>query len=163
MAEVAAEEKLDLARCSVRAIIVAGEPGGNIPETRAKIEAAWGARVFDHSGMTEIGAASFECAQRPGGLHVIEDEFVAEVIDPATLAPVPDGPDGAEGELVLTNLGRWGSPLVRYRTGDRVRLRRGARCDCGRWYAWLEAVSSAGSMTCSSSAATTCSRRPSRR
>jgi phenylacetate-CoA ligase len=103
---------------------------------RARIEAAWGARVFDHTGMTEIGALSFECSESRGtGVHVIESEFIAEAIDPKTLKSVAEGD---AGELVLTNLGRWGSPLIRYRTGDHVRLTRGRRCVCGRWFARLE-------------------------
>jgi len=134
MAEVAAKEGIDLPRSPVRALIVAGEPGGNIPPTRARIEQAWGARLYDHHGMTETGAVSFECTEMPGGLHVIESEFIAEVIDPEALQPLPEG---RAGELVLTNLGRWGSPLIRYRTGDQVRLS-GGRCACGRWYARLE-------------------------
>ncbi len=85
--------------------------------------------------MTEIGAMSFECTSRPGeGVHVIESEFIAEVIDPESGQPVKDA---ASGELVLTNLGRLGSPLIRYRTGDQVQLTRG-RCDCGRSFARLE-------------------------
>ena len=134
MAEVAGQEGIELASSKVRAIIVAGEPGGSIPQTRRAIETAWGARVFDHTGMTEIGPMSFECEPVPGGVHVIESEYIAEVIDPKTLAPVPEG---QLGELVLTNLGRWGSPLLRYRTGDQVRLTRG-RCKCGRCFARLE-------------------------
>ena len=134
MAEVAAAEGLDLARSPVRALIVAGEQGGNIPTTRSRIEGAWGARVFDHTGMTEIGSCGFECAEAPGGLHVIESEFIPEVIEPSTGAAVPEG---EIGELVLTNLGRWGSPLIRYRTGDQVRMLR-RRCACGRWFARLE-------------------------
>ncbi len=135
MAEVAAQEKIDLRASSARLLIVAGEPGGSIPETRAQIESAWGARVIDHTGMTEMGALSFECLARPGeGVHVIESEYIPEVIDPQTLAPVPDG---QVGELVLTNLGRRGSPLIRYRTGDQVRLSR-QKCACGRSFARLE-------------------------
>lgn len=134
MAEVARSEGVDLPKSRVRALIVAGEPGGNIPATREKIEREWGARVFDHSGMTEIGAATFECEEAPGGIHVIESEYIAEVFDPASGLAVADG---AVGELVLTNLGRWGSPLIRYRTGDQVRLMRG-RCPCGRCYGRLE-------------------------
>jgi phenylacetate-CoA ligase len=137
MAEVAQAEGIDLPKSNVRALIVAGEPGGSIPEVRGRIEAAWGARVFDHTGMTEMGALSFECAQNRGtGVHVIESEFIAEVIHPRTLQPVPHG---EIGELVLTNLGRWGSPLIRYRTGDQVRLIRPEKpCACGRWFARLE-------------------------
>lgn len=134
MAEVAAEQTIDLARSNVRALIVAGEAGGNILETRARIETAWGARVFDHHGMTETGPVSFECVENRGGVHVVESEFIAEVIDPQTLQPVADGD---AGELVLTNLGRMGSPLIRYRTRDQVRMTRG-RCGCGRWFARLE-------------------------
>ena len=134
MAEVARQEGIDLAGSKVRAIIVAGEPGGSIPGTRRAIETAWGARVFDHTGMTEIGPMSFECEPAPLGVHVIESEYIAEVIDPRTLQSLPEG---EVGELVLTNLGRRGSPLVRYRTGDQVRLTRG-RCKCGRCFARLE-------------------------
>lgn len=121
LAEVARERGLDLAGSAVRALIVAGEPGGNIPATRAAIEAAWGARVFDHAGMTEIGAWGFEDADAPGALTVLETEFIAEALDPAGTDPVADG---ELGELVLTNLGRLGMPLIRYRTGDLVRLTR---------------------------------------
>jgi phenylacetate-CoA ligase len=134
MAEVARQDGVDLAKSSVRALIVAGEPGGSIPETKKAIESAWGARMFDHSGMTELGPISYECEAAPGGLHVIESEYIVESIDPQTGAPVPDG---EIGELVVTNLGRWGSPLIRYRTGDQVRLSR-ATCKCGSSFARLE-------------------------
>ncbi|KAB2942201.1 MAG: phenylacetate--CoA ligase [Phycisphaerae bacterium] len=134
LAETAAREGIDLARSAVRMLIVAGEPGGSIPSVRRRIEEAWGARVIDHAGMTETGAWGFECAEAPGGMHVIESEFIAEVLSPQTLSPVADG---TVGELVLTNLGRIGSPLIRYRTGDLVRLRRG-RCACGRGFARVE-------------------------
>ncbi len=138
LAEVAATEPRpdgrSLAECSVRTIIVAGEPGGSIPATRGLIESSWGARVIDHHGLTETGPASFECWERPGGLHLLESAFIAEVIDPVTLAPVADG---ELGELVLTNLGRTASPVIRYRTGDLVSRRQG-RCACGRTLAWLE-------------------------
>ncbi len=134
MAEVAAAEHIDIANSSVRALIVAGEPGGNIPATRARIEEAWQARVFDHTGMTEIGSLGFECREAPGGVHLIESECIPEVIEPGTGRAVPDG---TPGELVLTNLGRRGSPLIRYRTGDRVTITR-ERCACGRWFARME-------------------------
>ncbi len=117
LAEVATEEKIDLRALGVKAIIVAGEPGGSIPATRAKLEALWpGARVFDHHGMTEVGPVTFQCPAQPGVLHVIEAAYFAEVIDPAS------GKPAASGELVLTTLGRTGSPLLRYRTGDLVKL-----------------------------------------
>ena len=62
---------------------------------RARIEEAWGARAFDHAGMTEMGAYGFECAAQ-AGLHVNESEFIAEVIDPATGAPARRGRAGAD-------------------------------------------------------------------
>jgi phenylacetate-CoA ligase len=128
--EIARERGIDPAALPVRVTVHAGEPGAGIPAVRARIEAGWGARAFDHAGMTEMGAYGFECAEQ-SGLHVNETEFIAEVVDPATGRPA------VEGELVLTNLGRLGSPLVRYRTGDRVRLAQ-APCPCGRTFARLE-------------------------
>jgi phenylacetate-CoA ligase len=71
-------------------------------------------------------------------MHVIETEYVAECVDPASGAPVAPGPAGAHGELVLTNLGRLGSPVLRYRTGDLVALRASTPCACGRSFAALE-------------------------
>jgi phenylacetate-CoA ligase len=127
LAEVAQQAGLDLAGSTVRCLIVAGEPGGSVPATRQRIEQAWGARVFDHAGMTEIGSFGMECPEQPGGLHVLETEFLAEVVDVSGQAVAP----GQPGELVLTNLGRWGSPLIRYRTGDRVVLD-AQDCPCGR-------------------------------
>jgi phenylacetate-CoA ligase len=133
LAEAAREEGMDLLASSVRALILAGEPGGSIPGTRGRIEAAWGARVFDHTGMTEVGPMAVECVANPGGLHVLETEFIVEVIDPTTGDAVPPG---TEGELVVTNLGRLGSPLLRYRTGDLVCIDP-APCPCGRTLARL--------------------------
>ncbi len=127
MAEVAREEGIDLAGSSVRATIHAGEPGASIPETRARIESFFGATASDHCGLTEVGATGFSCEARDS-LHLIESEFVAEVLDPASGELTREG---AEGELVLTNLGRWGQPVIRYRTGDRVEPAYG-RCSCGR-------------------------------
>jgi phenylacetate-CoA ligase len=127
--EVARERGLDLAKSPVRVTVHAGEPGAGIPAVRARIEAGFGARAFDHAGMTEMGAYAFECAAQ-AGLHVNESEFIAEVIDPGT------GAAAEEGELVLTNLGRAGSPAIRYRTGDRVRVSR-EPCECGRTFVRL--------------------------
>ena len=134
LADVAREEGIDLASAPVRMLIVAGEPGGSIPATRARIEAAWGARVFDHSGMTEIGALGIECPESPAGLHLLETDCLVEVVRPDSGTPVAAG---EVGELVLTNLGRWGSPLLRYRTGDLVRVDP-RPCPCGRPFVRLE-------------------------
>jgi phenylacetate-CoA ligase len=130
LVEIARQREIDLTKLGVRATVHAGEPGAGIPAVRARIEAAWGARAFDHAGMTEMGAYGYECAEQ-AGLHINEAEFIAEVLDPHTLAPAP------EGELVLTNLGRTGSPAIRYRTGDHVRLA-DTPCGCGRTFVRLE-------------------------
>lgn len=138
LAEVAAEEKIETGALGVKIIIVAGEPGGSIPATRAKLELLWpGARIFDHHGMTEVGPVTYECPEQPGRLHVIESAYLAEVIDPMTGKPAP------RGELILTTLTRTGSPLLRYRTGDLVKLStpqapRSTPCICGRHELILE-------------------------
>ncbi len=123
-----------LADSSVRVVIVAGEPGGSIAATRERIEQSWGARVIDHHGLTEVGPISFECWENPGFLHLNEAEYLCEVIDPATGEAVADG---QMGELVVTNLRRTASPVIRYRTADIV-VRRSERCRCGRTFARLE-------------------------
>ena len=114
LCEVAAAEGIDLPGSAVRAVVVAGEPGGSLSGTRERIAAGWGARVFDHYGLTEVGPAANEKLESQGSLVVNEDEYIAEVIEST---------DGV-GELVLTTLGRAGSPVVRYRTGDLVRPER---------------------------------------
>jgi phenylacetate-CoA ligase len=130
LAEVAAQEGIDLSEGRLRVILTAGEPGACIPATRARLEALWpGTRVCDQHGMTEVGPVTFECPARRGVLHVMESGFIAEVIDPRTGWPVVAG---VQGELVLTNLGRVGSPLLRYRTGDLVRRAAYPVCECGR-------------------------------
>lgn len=118
MAEVAEQEGIDLKESSVRMLIVAGEPGGAIPATRARMESAWDAHVIDHWGMTEIASLGVESADRSGGMYLLESEAIAEIVDPETLEPVTPGD---VGELLITNLGRLGSPLIRYRTRDLVK------------------------------------------
>ena len=122
LADVARGIGLDPAASKIRITIHAGEPGASIPATRAAIESAFSAECFDHTGMTELGPTGHSCSQRDG-IHVVESEFIFEVLD--------DGGNPAdEGELVATNLGRWGMPLIRYRTGDRVLVSR-EPCSCG--------------------------------
>ena len=140
LAEVAAQENASgnkgrlLPESRVRVLIVAGEPGGSIAATRERLERGWGARVIDHYGVSEVGPISFECWEGPGALHVNEGEYICEVVDPSTGRSAPDG---QAGELVVTNLGRTASPLIRYRTGDIV-IRRSDPCQCGRTWARLE-------------------------
>jgi phenylacetate-CoA ligase len=134
LAEVARAESIELRDVGVERLIVAGEPGGSIPATRERIESAWGGRVFDHNGMTEVGVVGVECPGNPAGLHLLETRYLVELIDPATDNAVPPG---QPGELVLTNLGRYGSPLLRYRTGDLARVDP-RPCPCGRTFVRLD-------------------------
>jgi phenylacetate-CoA ligase len=136
LAAVAAERGVDLASGPVSRIIVAGEPGGSVPAVRRRIEGAWGARLIDHSGASEVGA--WGVGSRDGrGLHVIESEFIAELLcfDDEHPLGLPAA-EGEQAELVLTNLGRLGGPAIRYRTGDIVRGYRQHDYDCR--FLWLE-------------------------
>ena len=128
LAEVAREIGFDLRSIPIKATVHAGEPGANVPATKARIQHLWQAKCYDHAGATEVGAHSFECQAQPGGTHLIESEYIAEVLDPVSGKPVPEG---ERGELVITNLGRWGFPIIRYKTGDIVRTTT-QRCACGR-------------------------------
>jgi phenylacetate-CoA ligase len=131
LGEVARGEGVDLRPSALRVSIHAGEPGASIPATRARIEETFGVTAFDHTGATEIGPTGFSCEARDG-VHLIEREFAIEIrAEDGTVA------DEGDGELVLTNLGRWCSPTIRYRTGDRVRATRGP-CGCGRTFVKLE-------------------------
>jgi phenylacetate-CoA ligase len=126
LAEVAEEAGVDIAGSAIRTTIHAGEPGAGLPATRQRIETAWGGRCLDHAGATELGAWGFECEGQTG-LHMNEGEFIFDVIDPDSGRP------SDEGELVVTNLGRVGMPVIRYRTGDAVKLET-SLCECGRSY-----------------------------
>ena len=132
LAGIAKQRSIDLRASNVSRVIVAGEPGGSIASVRSRIEEAWDAAVIDHAGGSEIGAWGFGS---PDGLgqHVIESEFIAEILDVESNAAVPDG---QTGELVLTNLGRHGGPAIRYRTGDIVRPFRNH--DYASPFVWLQ-------------------------
>jgi phenylacetate-CoA ligase len=130
LAEVAEQEGINIAKSNVRITIHAGEPGASLPATKQRIEEAWGAECYDHAGATEVGAWGFEC-QAKSGVTVNEGEFIFEVVNPDT------GDQVKEGELVITNLGRVGMPILRYRTGDRVKLQT-TPCECGRSFWRLE-------------------------
>lgn len=131
LAEVAAAEKVPISELAIRRVIVAGESGGSVAAVRQRIEELWQAKVIDHSGATEIGPWGFGWTDRCG-LHVIETSFIAEILPAA-------GCDGSDdlGELVLTSLGRYGAPVIRYRTGDIVRRAEGGTERCN--FMWLPA------------------------
>ena len=128
LAELAEANGIDLPSSDVRITIHAGEPGASVPNVKRRIEAAWGARCFDHAGATEVGAWAFDCQELNGCIHLNELEFIFEVVDPDSDKPVADG---ERGELVITSLGRPGMPVLRYRTGDLVEQVI-EPCGCGR-------------------------------
>ncbi len=119
LAEVAQQEGVNLAQSGVERIVVGGEPGGSVPEVRARIEQGWaGARVVDHHGMTEVGPVSWSDNDNPDWLRLLHDAYYCEVLQRDSNDPAPPGKCG---ELVLTTLGRDACPLLRYRTGDWIR------------------------------------------
>ncbi|MDF1786540.1 MAG: AMP-binding protein [Verrucomicrobiales bacterium] len=113
-------QELGLSFPNLKALLVAGEPGGSIPEVRSRLTKLWGdhVRVCDHHGLTETGPVTHQDPDTPGRLIVMEDAFCPEILDPNTDQEVTDG---QTGELVLTTLKRTACPLFRYRTGDLVR------------------------------------------
>jgi phenylacetate-coenzyme A ligase PaaK-like adenylate-forming protein len=129
-----------LAEAGVRPTMTAGifgaEPWSN--ELRARLNELLGLQALDIYGLSEIigpGVAS-ECVVAADGLHVNEDHFLVEAVDPATGQPVPDG---ELGELVFTTVTKEALPLLRYRTGDIASLNR-APCPCGRTLARMSKV-----------------------
>ena len=134
LAEVADKLGLNLRDSDIRITIHAGEPGASVPNVKRRIEEAWGARCFDHAGATEVGAWAFDCQAEDGAIHLNEAEFIFDVIDPNTCAPVGEG---VRGELVITTLGRAGMPALRYRTGDLVEMIT-EPCECGRQLARIK-------------------------
>ena len=117
---------LDIAR-----ITCAGEPGALVSATKSRMEKAWGAKVFDHAGATEIGAWAFECSEQTGAVHVNEAMFLAEVEDPDTGKPLTE--PGQIGKLVITALDRIAQPCIRFDSKDMVEIS-DSRCTCGRTY-----------------------------
>ena len=131
LAEWARQRGMDLARSSVRRLMVAGEPGGGEPAMRAQLEAAWGASVTEAMGIGDISVSLWGECEAKAGMHFSGRGFVHfELIDPVSGAALPIA-DGATGELVLTHLVNRSTPLLRFRTRDHIRLSVGA-CSCGR-------------------------------
>jgi len=106
-------------------------------KTRKKIEEFYGLKAFNSYGLSEMDGpgVAFECPNQMG-MHVWEDNFIMEIIDPDTLEPVPEG---EEGELVMTTLLRGGMPILRYRTKDLTRIVPGP-CECGRVHRRIERI-----------------------
>jgi phenylacetate-CoA ligase len=129
--EWAAGRGIDLAASSVQRVLVAGEPGGGEPAFRAGLERGWGARVTEAMGIGDIGVSLWGECEHQDGMHLGARGFVhPELIDPETGVAIALS-DGATGELALTHLRHRAAPLLRFRTGDHVRVRT-APCPCGR-------------------------------
>ncbi len=122
-------------KCHIRLIVGDGRPEGAAHIRKQLVPKLPAARFCGHYALPETGTVACECPARPGFLHVLEPAFIAEAIDPATGRVVDPG---QVGELVLTTLFRPASPLVRYCTGDLVRISSETVCECGRSYTTLE-------------------------
>jgi len=132
MADTARKMSLDPASdLEIRKITCAGEPGALVPATKKRIEEAWGAKVFDHAGATEIGAWGFECVCQPGGLHINEAKFLAELEDVETGEPIKE--PGRRGKLVITAFDRYAQPCIRFDSKDIIEFS-DQKCDCGRTF-----------------------------
>ena len=126
---------MDPAKLTVSKITCAGEPGAGIPSTKKRIETAWGAKVFDHAGATEIGAWSYECVCQPGGMHVNEAFFLVEIEDIETNEIIAE--PGRRGKMVITALDRYAQPCIRFDAKDVIEWA-GAKCPCGRTFRLLK-------------------------
>jgi phenylacetate-CoA ligase len=131
LAELGVARGLDLPSSSIKRVMVAGEPGGGEPAMRAKLEEAWGAKVYEAMGIGDISVSLWGECEEQAGMHFSGRGFVHfELIDPTSGAAIPVT-DGATGELVLTHLKHQGAPLLRFRTRDHVVVWT-APCRCGR-------------------------------
>ncbi len=132
MADVAKQKlKLNPAELTISKITCAGEPGAGIPSTKKRIETAWGAKVFDHAGATEIGAWSYECAAQPGGMHVNDAFFLVEIEDVDTGEMIQD--PGRRGKMIITALDRLAQPCIRFDAKDVIEWD-SQNCACGRTF-----------------------------
>ncbi|HEX9777152.1 MAG TPA: phenylacetate--CoA ligase [Geopsychrobacteraceae bacterium] len=137
LAEIAAEEGIDIRDLKLRVGIFGAEPWSET--MRKEIEAKLNLKAIDIYGLSEIlgPGVGIECIEAQNGLHIWEDHFIPEIIDPDSGAVLPVG---EKGELVITTITKEGIPLIRYRTRDITRLTR-EPCICGRTHARLERLS----------------------
>lgn len=136
MAETAKKELgIDPKEFGIKKILCAGEPGALIPSTKKRMEEIWGCPVQDHVGATEVGAWSFECSHRPGGLHVVESMFLVELLELDSDTPITEA--GKPGRIVITSFDRQAQPCVRFDTKD-VSMWADKQCECGRTWRILE-------------------------
>lgn len=126
LAELARDRGIDLSKSSIRVVHNGSAAGASVPTIKKRIESDWGAICIDRVGSIEGGLFAAECTKRKGP-HILRRDFITEVIDASSDKPA------TSGELVLTNLTRTGSPIIRYRTGDLVKITN-AKCTCGLTY-----------------------------
>jgi phenylacetate-CoA ligase len=132
MADVAKNKMgIDPSSLSINKITCAGEPGAGIPSTKKRMEDAWGAKVYDHSGATEIGAWSYECEKQPCGMHVNEAMFLVEIEDLDTGEIIEE--PGLRGKMIITALDRMAQPCIRFDSKDVIEWDP-EPCTCGRTF-----------------------------
>lgn len=119
----------------VRMAFIGAEPHSE--QMRRKIEEIYGFKAYNSYGLSEMNGpgVAFECPYQDG-MHIWEDNFLVEIVDPHTLKPLPEG---ERGELILTTLAREGMPIIRYRTKDLTRILPGP-CPCGRTHRRIERI-----------------------
>ena len=100
----------------VQRILCAGEPGASVSTTKQRMEEAWGAKVYDHVGATEIGGWSYECASQPGGIHPNEAFFLVELVDIESGQPIEE--PNKPGKIIITAFDRMAQPCIRFDSKD---------------------------------------------
>ena len=135
LAEVFKEEGIDPRSTKLRTLFIGAEP--HTEEQRRRIERLLGVKAYNSFGMTEMNGpgVAFECKYQ-NGMHLWQDNYIIEIVDPDTLEPVPDG---EMGEMVLTTLDRDMMPILRYRTRDLTRILTG-ECACGRTHRRIDRI-----------------------
>ena len=135
LAEVIKDEGIDMSKTKLHTLFIGAEP--HTEEQRRRIEKMLGVKAYNSFGMTEMNGpgVAFECKYQDG-MHLWEDNYIVEIVDPDTLEPVPDG---EIGEMVLTTLDRTMMPILRYRTRDLTRIIPG-ECKCGRTHRRIDRI-----------------------
>jgi len=135
LAECIKEEGIDPKDLKLHTLCIGAEP--HTEEQRRRIERVLGVKAYNSFGMTEMNGpgVAFECKYQDG-MHLWEDNYIVEIVDPDTLEPVPDG---QMGEMVLTTLDRDMMPVLRYRTRDLTRIIPG-ECKCGRTHRRIDRI-----------------------